>query len=237
MGESLVSIRENAPLEQVTTASLPALRKYSEALRLEEEDKLEATVAVLQEAVALDTGFAMAYRKLAVLLGNMGGNETGQVAAATRAYSHRDRLPELEADLTTGYYHQFVDYDPVKTIAAYRAALSINPDNTVALNNLAVTLVNSREWVEAESLAVHATRYGAGRVVLPERGPCAGRSRALRRGRTPRSRTRGQGAGEPRAAGSQGRRRPSRGRRDYAAGTRLLRQPSRPGRPAPPGRP
>ena len=162
VGESLVSIRENAPLEQVTTASLPALRKYSEALRLEEEDKLEATVAVLQEAVALDTGFAMAYRKLAVLLGNMGGNETGQVAAATRAYSHRDRLPELEADLTTGYYHQFVDYDPAKTIAAYRAALSINPDNTVALNNLAVTLVNGREWVEAESLAVHATRIGRG---------------------------------------------------------------------------
>jgi len=162
VGESLVSIRENPPLEQVTTGSLPALRKYSEAFRLDEDDKPEAAIPLLQEAVALDTGFAMAYRKLAVILGNVGGNEAGQVAAATRAYSHRDRLPELEADLTTAYYHQFVDYDPAKTIAAYRAALSINPDNTVALNNLSVALQHGRQWVEAESLAVRATHLGRG---------------------------------------------------------------------------
>jgi len=162
VGESLVSIRENPSLEQVTTGSLPALRKYSEAVRLDEDDKSEAAIPLLQEAVALDTGFAMAYRKLAVILGNVGGNEAGQVAAATRAYSHRDRLPELEADLTTAYYHQFVDYDPAKAIAAYRAALSINPDNTVALNNLSVALQHGRQWVEAESLAVRATRLGRG---------------------------------------------------------------------------
>jgi Acetylornithine deacetylase/Succinyl-diaminopimelate desuccinylase and related deacylases len=162
VGESLVSIRENPPLEQVTTGSLPALRKYSEAFRLDEDDKPEAAIPLLQEAVALDTGFAMAYRKLAVILGNVGGNDAGQVAAATRAYSHRDRLPELEADLTTAYYHQFVDYDPAKAIAAYRAALSINPDNTVALNNLSVALQHGRQWVEAESLAVRATHLGRG---------------------------------------------------------------------------
>jgi eukaryotic-like serine/threonine-protein kinase len=160
VGESLVSIRENPPLEQVTTGSLPALRRYSEALRLEENDKSEAAIPLLQEAVALDTGFAMAYRKLAVILGNMGGDEAGQVAAATRAYSHRDRLPELEADLTTGYYHQFVEYDPARAIAAYQAALGVDPDNTVALNNLSVALQQGRRWAEAESLAVRATRLG-----------------------------------------------------------------------------
>ena len=162
VGESLVSIRENAPLEQVTTGSLVALRKYSEALRLAEDDKPEEAIPLLQEAVAIDTGFAMAYRKLAVILGNLGGNEAGQVAAATRAFSHRDRLPELEGDLTAGYYHQFADYDPAKAAAAYRAALAVDPDNLVALNNLAVTLLGSRQWVEAESLAVRASRLGRG---------------------------------------------------------------------------
>ena len=140
VGESLVSIRENRPLEQVTTGSLPALRKYSEALRLEENDQFEAAIPLLREAVALDTGFAMAYRKLAVILGNLGGNEAAQIAAATRAFSHRDRLPELEGDLTAGYYYQFVEFDPEKAAAAYRAALAVNPDNLVALNNLSVTL-------------------------------------------------------------------------------------------------
>ena len=79
VGESLVSIRENAPLEQVTTGSLVALKKYTEALRLEAEDQPEAAIPLLQEAVTIDTGFAMAYRKLAVVYGNLGGNEAGQV--------------------------------------------------------------------------------------------------------------------------------------------------------------
>ena len=162
VGESLVSIREDRPLEQVTTGSLPALRKYSEALRLEENDQFEAAIPLLREAVALDTGFAMAYRKLAVILGNLGGNDAAQIAAATRAFSHRNRLPELEGDLTAGYYYQFAEFDPEKAIAAYRAALAVNPDNLVALNNLSVTLQRSRQWVEAESLAVRANRLGRG---------------------------------------------------------------------------
>jgi eukaryotic-like serine/threonine-protein kinase len=162
VGESLVSIRNDRPLEQVTTASLPALRKYSEALRLEEEDKLEAAIPLLQQAVALDSGFAMAYRKLAVMLGNVGGHGAESNAAATRAYSHRDRLPELEADLTSGYYHQFVEYDPDSSMAAYRAALAAEPDNLVALNNLSIVLSERRQWAEAESLTTRAARLGRG---------------------------------------------------------------------------
>jgi tetratricopeptide (TPR) repeat protein len=162
IGESLVSIRENPPLEQVTTGSLPALRKYSEALRLEEEDKLESAIPMLQEAVALDTGFAMAYRKLAVMFGNLGGNDAAQIAAATRAFDHRERLPELERQLATGYYYQFVHDDPAKAVASYRSALDVDRDNTIAMNNLSVALQNSRQWVEGESLAVRAMRLRRG---------------------------------------------------------------------------
>ncbi|MGH7512246.1 MAG: protein kinase domain-containing protein [Gemmatimonadales bacterium] len=162
IGESLVSIRETAPPQQVTTASLPALRRYSEALRLEEDDKQEAAIAALREAVALDTGFAMAYRKLAVLIGNTGMDDAAQFEAATRAFAHRDRLPELEGDLTAGYYYQWVAYDPTATVAAYRAALNLDPDNLPALNNLAVELGRRRRYVEAESLVVRATRLGRG---------------------------------------------------------------------------
>ncbi|MFL5493239.1 MAG: protein kinase domain-containing protein [Gemmatimonadales bacterium] len=162
VGESLVSIRENPPLQQVTTASLPALRKYSEALRLEEDDKLEQAIPILEQAVALDTGFAMAYRKLAVLLGNTDASYSLVAQAATRAFSHRDRLPELEGDLTAGYYYQFVAYDPAKASAAYHAALAVDSDNLIALNNFAVLLLGQREWAQAESLAVRASTLGRG---------------------------------------------------------------------------
>ena len=160
VGESLVSIRQNAPLEQVTTGSLTALRKYSEALRLEERGEMEAAIPLLQEAVALDSGFAMAWRKLAVIYGNIGSNDAAQIAAATRAFVRRDRLPELESALTAGYYYQFADADPEKASAAYRAALAIDPDNLVALNNSAVVLLQSRQWAPAESLATRAASLG-----------------------------------------------------------------------------
>ena len=162
IGESLTTIRANAALEQVTTGSLEALQKYTAALRLEENDRAEEAIPLLEDAVALDSGFAMAWRKLAVVLGNTERSETRQAAAATQAYRHRDRLPALERDLAIGYYHHFVDGDPAKVIAAYRAVLAIDPDNLVALNNLSIPLMDQRRYAEAESLVSRASRLGRG---------------------------------------------------------------------------
>ncbi|MGH7702784.1 MAG: hypothetical protein ACREMO_06795, partial [Gemmatimonadales bacterium] len=162
IGESLVTIRGNAPLEQVTTGSLPALKQYTQALRLEEQDRLEEAIPLLEEAVALDTGFAMAYRKLAVTLGNTRASFARQFAAASKAYAHRDRLAELERDLTTAYYYDHFDYDPARAMSAYHSALGVDPDNLVALNNLSIQLVQLRRWVEAESLASRASHLRRG---------------------------------------------------------------------------
>jgi len=161
IGESLVTIRANPPLDQVSTASLPALRKYSEAVRLADAARQEEAIPLLEEAVAMDTGFAMAYRKLAALLSNIGASNVRIVDAASRAYAHRDRLPELERDLAVAYYHSSVDFDPAKAMGAYRSALVLDPDNTIALNNLALALVNTRRWADAETLATRATRVNA----------------------------------------------------------------------------
>jgi serine/threonine-protein kinase len=160
IGESLTSIRANPALEQVTTGSLDALRKYSEALRLDDEDKTDQAIPLLEDAVALDSGFAMAWRKLAVLLGNTRTSSSRQVAAATNAFRFRDRLPALERDLTAGYYYTFVEYDQAKAMAAYRSVLASDPDNGPALNNQAVLLADDRHYAEAESLLTRAMRVG-----------------------------------------------------------------------------
>jgi eukaryotic-like serine/threonine-protein kinase len=162
IGESLTSIRANPALEQVTTGSLDALRKYSDALRLEDEDKPDQAIPLLEDAVALDSGFAMAWRKLAVLLGNTRTSTSRQAAAATNAFRFRDRLPALERDLTAGYYYSFVEYDPSKSMAAYRSVLASNPENLPALNNLAVLLTEDRHYAEAESLLTRAVALGRG---------------------------------------------------------------------------
>jgi serine/threonine-protein kinase len=162
IGESLVTIRAKPRLEQVTTGSLAALRKYSEALRLEEEDRYEEAIPLLEEAVTLDSGFAMAHRKLAVALSNIGRDPQRQLEAATRAFAHRDRLPEIERGLAAGYYYGTVEIDRPKEAAAYRSVLARDPNNVVALNNLAINRSAVGRFAEAESLSLRATELGRG---------------------------------------------------------------------------
>jgi len=152
IGESLKTIRASEPLEQVTTGSLEALRKYSQAVRLSDAGDLARATTLLEETIALDTTFAMAYRKLAVVLSNSGGAASRINAAAAQAFRHRGRLTPLERDLADAYYYTRVDYDPAKVERAYRAAIEVDPENGVALNNLALLFNGLRRFAEAESL-------------------------------------------------------------------------------------
>lgn len=138
IGESLRSIRANAPLAAVTTPSLPALRKYTQAVHAGEVvSDNELAIILLRDALALDTTFAMAWRKLAVTLGNSGAARAEMVHAATRAYELRDRLTERERLLAGAYYHSHVSGDAHAAVAAYRTMLQTWPDDHVALNNIA----------------------------------------------------------------------------------------------------
>jgi len=136
IGESLKSIGVGQPLEQVTTPSLEALRKYSQAMRIGATAGASSRAdQLLEEAVALDTGFAMAWRRLGVNYGNV-GERAKQRHAMQNALRHQDRLTERERYLTLGTYYTRVDIQPQKALSAYSALLDIEPDNYPALNNL-----------------------------------------------------------------------------------------------------
>jgi len=152
IGESLKTIRASDPLEQVTTGSLAALRKYSQALRANDAGETDRAVALLGEAIALDTTFAMAYRKLAVVLNNTGQAPSRIADAATSAFRHRDRLTPLERDLAEAFYYYQADFDRAKVESGYRSALELDPENYMALNNLALALNTQRKFAQAESL-------------------------------------------------------------------------------------
>jgi len=160
IGESLVSIRANEPLADVTTSSLEALRDYSEAVRIANAGDEAAAVQVLREAIRIDTGFAMAYRKLAAELGNTGASQEEQLQAATKAFEHRDRLPDLERAQTEGYYYDLV-YDLPKAAEAYRSVLRMRPDDDIALNNLGIVYMDQRQFSASESLFTRTIATGA----------------------------------------------------------------------------
>ncbi|HET7240601.1 MAG TPA: protein kinase, partial [Gemmatimonadales bacterium] len=158
IGESLKTIRGGQPLDQVTTGSLEALRLYSEATQLSDQGFPDRAIPILERAIALDSGFAMAWRKLAVTNANARTSQQQIVAAITRAHQHRDRLPEIERQLTDAYYYSSVEIDPAKEEAAYRRVLAMDPENTVAVNNLALQLAKLGRPAEAESLIAPAVR-------------------------------------------------------------------------------
>jgi len=92
IGESLRRVQGGQPLYQATTASLPALRKYTESARARDAGDYLRSIDLMREATHLDTTFAMAYRRLSAYLSNLAAPRAQVVAAATRAFELRERL-------------------------------------------------------------------------------------------------------------------------------------------------
>ena len=152
IGESLRSLRSEPPLTQVTTRSLEALSKYTKGqLAGDAGGDYVNAVALLKEAVALDSGFATAYRTLGGFQAFL-GNRTEAVAAMTKAIRHDDRLTEIERQQTRGHYHVAVTGRLDQASAAYRAALELNPDDSVASHNLGMLYYLMHQPERAESI-------------------------------------------------------------------------------------
>jgi eukaryotic-like serine/threonine-protein kinase len=160
IGESLRTVHGGLPLEAVTTPSLEALRKYSQAVHaMDVELDYAVAIALLNEAIAIDSAFGMAWRKLAVAYNNTQAGRSRVTEAATRAYRHRDRMTQRERDHATAYYHMHATRDTRAAVAAYRAVLQAYADDRVALHNIALLYSTLREF---ELAAEHYERAIAG---------------------------------------------------------------------------
>jgi eukaryotic-like serine/threonine-protein kinase len=150
IGESLRSIRANPPLEAVTTPSLEALRKYSQgAHAYDVQRNIELSITLLNEALEIDPGFAMAWRKLAAAYSMAFAGVEPIVRAATRAYEHRDRLTERERYQAEAFYHMNVTRDRPRAIAAYEALLHRYPEQRAAYNNLGILYLEEKRYADA----------------------------------------------------------------------------------------
>jgi tetratricopeptide (TPR) repeat protein len=157
VGESLRTIQSTESMARVTTSSLAALKKFVQGDRAVADGDLERGHALLAEAIHLDTGFAMAYRRLGMSLNNGGTQPARVLALLQKGFEHRGRLSDLERfNLEAAYYDIGPQQDGPKAIAAYEASLELAPDNYVALNNLGVDYRVMRQFAKAESLYVRA---------------------------------------------------------------------------------
>ena len=160
VGESLREVQNARTLDRVTTPSLEALKKYVAGTRaIEVDGDFTRGMALLSEAIAVDTAFAMAYRKLAIELRNRGLQGARADTLMQKAYDHRDRLSDSERYLTIGSYFSAGPADlrdADKATAAYESLLELDPNNVPALNNLAVMYRTRRDFARAERMARRA---------------------------------------------------------------------------------
>jgi tetratricopeptide (TPR) repeat protein len=138
IGESYTSLRASPPLEQVTTGSLDALRLYTQALDADDRGDEMRAIGLLEEAVARDSAFAMAWRKLGTIMNNLGIGGAEAAEARTKAFEHRDRLTVRERYLTEGTYYMSIARDLDRAILAYENLLESDPEDAWALNNVAI---------------------------------------------------------------------------------------------------
>ena len=158
VGESLRSIQSGTRLDRVTTSSFEALRLYVQGKNaINEEADLTKGERLLMQAIHLDTGFAMAYRKLAVELTNRGAERGRTQALLEAAFAHLDRLGDVERHLTeAAYYGHGVHADDAAEARAYQQVLDIEPRHATALNNLGYLYYQRREYDRAVEYAQRA---------------------------------------------------------------------------------
>jgi len=143
IGESLRTVRADPPLDRVTTTSLEALRLYTQATQMSNRNDYRRAVALLKEAVARDSLFAMAWRRMGAFMATnpqlAADMRDEGLAAMRRAYALRDRLSHLERGHVEALYWWIVENDAERSITSYLALLEEYPADATAWNNIAVT--------------------------------------------------------------------------------------------------
>jgi tetratricopeptide (TPR) repeat protein len=149
IGESLRSLNAAPPLAQVTTASLPALRSYTAALRSEANGDRARAILLAKEALASDSTFAGAWDALYVFYSN---NNLAQAAAEAemKAYALRERLTEREQLRVTARYHG-IRGEMAAEEAAWSRLAEMGYDET----NYANMLLEQQRFPEAEAMGRH----------------------------------------------------------------------------------
>jgi eukaryotic-like serine/threonine-protein kinase len=159
LGESLGSIRtQDQPLASVTTASLKALGLFSQGNRAFLASDWNTALTMLNQAVATDSTFAMAYAKLA-RIHFFNANTRDALDFSELAFRWRERLTQRERLYIEGEYHRYrAQYD--EAISNLEALLAKYPDDLESRSNLATTYQLTMQYLDAlQELEKHDKHY------------------------------------------------------------------------------
>ena len=147
LGESLSSIQQSdQPLEQATTANLPALKAYSESLARLYVGRFADALPFARRAVELDPQFALAYDQLKVICFVTEQPETAAENVASsfrlseaRALRMKDSVSESERLNSAAWYHLLVTGNQSKQLEYLLLRRQLAPRFAPAHNDLGLS--------------------------------------------------------------------------------------------------
>ncbi len=105
LGENLGSIQKfDAPIEQVTTSKLEALRQYTLGAQAHAKLDYAGAIPFYKNAIEIDPNFAIAHARLAYCYNNQKKLQASR-DESTKAYELKDRVSERERFLITSSYY------------------------------------------------------------------------------------------------------------------------------------
>ena len=158
LGESLSSVQKYATsVEEATTPSLEALQAYSLGSKTRAANGDTAALPFYKRAVELDPNFAIAYRSMSVVYGNLG--ELGRAAENSRkAYELREKVSERERFAIEAMYYTYSTGELEKAAETYRLWQQTYPRDYLPCTNLGDIYGSLGNWEKALEEAQMALR-------------------------------------------------------------------------------
>ena len=122
---------------QITTTSPEALKYYVEARKRHMAMEYREAIPFYEKALALDPGFAMAYRGLATAYGNTSFAQKAR-EFNQKALANADRISDRERLLIQGRIFYMTERTYDKAIQTFEQLLTLYPDEYIALNGLGI---------------------------------------------------------------------------------------------------
>jgi eukaryotic-like serine/threonine-protein kinase len=156
LGESLASVQKfDVPIEQVTTASLDALKAFALGNAEFDHGRAMASLPFYRRAVELDPNFAWVYARMGTVYANAGELEPAK-EFTRKAYELKDRVSERERLYITEHYYETVTGELDKEIETLELYDHTYPTDSVPGNNLGIAYSQTGEFEKAAEAARHS---------------------------------------------------------------------------------
>jgi serine/threonine protein kinase/tetratricopeptide (TPR) repeat protein len=164
LGESIASVQKlDQPLEQATTASLEALKAYSQGFAEQGTGSYIAAIELHRHAIELDPNFALAYARLSACYSTIGELQQAR-NNIEKAFALINRTSEHERLYITATYY-FLSGNTEKEVEAYELYKHTYPRDFVPYNNLGNAYLDLGQFEKALAEYLEAIR------MQPRRAP------------------------------------------------------------------